>query len=261
MPRSANAARETRPAYSAPALEKGLEILELLATILRPISMREIAERLGRSKGEIFRVVFVLVDRGYLVRDAASDELTLSNRLFDLGMRTPFARELTEIAVPAMDRLSRSCGQSAHLVVIHGGETVVVASTTAQSEISFALKIGYRRPAIDATSGKVIMAFQEPARRRAILDAATKASGRAPVCDPAELDAELDAIAARGYLVAESHDVVGVTDIAAPVLDRNGSALASIVVPYLNRHGIAPRHEDVLSLLLECSGAIREALK
>src|SRR3546814_9813680 len=69
-----------RTTYSAPALEKGLEIIELLAAERRPMSTRAIAERLGRSKGEIFRVVFVLVERGYLRRDAASDELTLSNR-------------------------------------------------------------------------------------------------------------------------------------------------------------------------------------
>src|SRR3546814_12514548 len=58
-----------RTTYSAPALEKGLEIIELLAAERRPMSTRAIAERLGRSKGEIFRVVFVLVERGYPRRE------------------------------------------------------------------------------------------------------------------------------------------------------------------------------------------------
>ena len=70
------ARRERRPAaggYSAPALEKGLDIVELLAAASTPLSTRAIAERIGRSKGEIFRMVFVLLQRGYLVRDATSD--------------------------------------------------------------------------------------------------------------------------------------------------------------------------------------------
>jgi len=58
--------------YAAPALEKGLDILELLAEVGEPLSTREIAERLARSKSEIFRMVFVLQQRGYLAREAGT---------------------------------------------------------------------------------------------------------------------------------------------------------------------------------------------
>ena len=61
--------------YAAPALEKGLDILELLAEVGEPLSTREIAERLARSKSEIFRMVFVLQQRGYLAREAGTDRL------------------------------------------------------------------------------------------------------------------------------------------------------------------------------------------
>ena len=86
--------------YPAPALEKGLEIIELLAMAQTPLSARAIAEQLGRSKNEIFRMLFVLIERGYLDRDPATDEIALSNRLFDLGMRIPRARNLVEVATP-----------------------------------------------------------------------------------------------------------------------------------------------------------------
>jgi DNA-binding IclR family transcriptional regulator len=248
------ARRERRPAaggYSAPALEKGLDIVELLAAASTPLSTRAIAERIGRSKGEIFRMVFVLVQRGYLVRDAASDELTLSNRLFDLGMRTPRSRQLVEVAVPAMERLSDDTGQSSHLVVINQGETVVIATAAGQADISFTLRLGYRRPAIDATSGQIILAFQDELRRRQMIKESLALS-RARI-DRAALAARLDAIAAQGFMVAESHDVVGVTDIGAPILGRHGRAIASIVVPYLNRHNTASRHDSVLeSLVATC---------
>src|SRR3546814_18689595 len=124
------------------------------------MSTRAIAERLGRSKGEIFRVVFVLVERGYLRRDAASDELTLSNRLFELGMRTPRARELIEVAVPAMEALSDACGQSPHLVVVNNGATVVVDSTAGPSEIRLPPRPGHRRPVMPSTTGSILPAFK-----------------------------------------------------------------------------------------------------
>jgi DNA-binding IclR family transcriptional regulator len=239
-------------------LEKGLDIIELLAMSQEPLSTRAIAEKLGRSKGEIFRMVFVLVERGYLTRDATSDELTLSNRLFELGMRTPRSRQLVEVAAPAMERLSEQTGQSAHLVVINSGETVVVATTAGSADISFTLRLGYRRSALDATSGRIIIAFQDEAGRGRLLEESATRS-RATM-SRAKLRKHFDEIVERGFLIAESHDVVGVTDIGAPILGKHGRAVASIVVPYLNRHGAAPRHENVLQELIATCRSISDAL-
>src|SRR5689334_5846705 len=102
-------------AYAAPALEKGLDILEPLAEVGEPLATRAIAERLSRSRSEIFRMVFVLQQRGYLVREAGTDRLALSRRLFDLGIRTPGGRQLTSVVLPLMERFSEETGQAAHL--------------------------------------------------------------------------------------------------------------------------------------------------
>ena len=45
--------------YSAPALEKGLDILEFLSESREPQSLQQIGDGVGRTKGEIFRMVSV----------------------------------------------------------------------------------------------------------------------------------------------------------------------------------------------------------
>jgi DNA-binding IclR family transcriptional regulator len=203
--------------------------------------------------------VYVLVERGYLQRDAGTDQLTLSNRLFELGIRTPRPRQLVEVAVPAMERLSDRTGQSAHLVVVNKGDTVVIATVTGTADIGFSLRLGYRRPALLSTSGQVVIAFQsEAARARLIKEGKTALEESV---DARALIRRLDTIVRRGHLVAESHDVVGVTDIAAPVLDRHGHAAASIVVPYLTRRGTTAAHGNVLGPLLDTCREISAALR
>ncbi|MCZ8101604.1 MAG: IclR family transcriptional regulator [Burkholderiales bacterium] len=258
MPPSVARPDRSALAYSAPALEKGLEIIELLAQAEEPLSTRAIADRLGRSKGEIFRMVFVLVERGYLLRDPVTDELKLSNRLFELGMRTPRSRQLVEVAAPAMEHLSERIGQSSHLVVVNRGETVVIAAAVGGADLSFTLRLGYRRSALEATSGQIILAFQDRGRRARMIDDALESADLA--VDRSEFEARLDAIAARGHLVAQSHDVVGVTDIGAPILGRHGRAMAAIVVPYLNRHRAKPEHDSVLADLVATCRAIADEL-
>ena len=248
---------DDRASYSAPALEKGLDILELLAEEGEPMSARQIGERLGRSKSEIFRMVYVRVDRGYLRRDTATDQLSLSNRLFELGMRTPRSRALVAVAVPKMERLSLLVGHSSHLVVISRGETIVVASATAPAEFNFSLQLGYGNPAVDAVSGKTILAFQPPERRAAMIAESLALMTKPPA--RGKLVEQLDRIAADGSIITSSRHLAGVTDICAPVLDRSGRAIGSIVVPCLQRLGPAWDLEDIRDkLVATCSEIARD---
>lgn len=217
---------------SAPALDKGLDIVELLADEGRPMSVREIGERMGRSKNEIFRMVNVLIERGYLAR-MGSDGLGLTNKLFDIGLKTPRTRDLVSVATPLINELARRTHQSVHLVLPNRGETVVIASTSGNPDMSFTLRLGYRRPLIDALSGMVLIAFQNPERRDELI-----ADSLPLVAEPRPLATilrEARAVARKGYAQRDSPDLVGVTDIAAPILQPNGEATACLVVSCMRR--------------------------
>src|SRR6185369_2085361 len=92
---------ETR--YNVPALEKGLDILELLARTSGPLNLTAIATALGRSTGEIYRVLQYLDHSGYIARADDSDTYSLSMKMFHLSHDNPPMRTLTAAAVPIME--------------------------------------------------------------------------------------------------------------------------------------------------------------
>ena len=101
--------------YRAPALEKGLDILELLVAEHSDLSLSNIAQKLGRSTGELFRMIQVLERRGFVEQSRESGAYRLSGRLLSLGMDQPMVKTLVEIALPHMRQLSLEIGQSCHL--------------------------------------------------------------------------------------------------------------------------------------------------
>jgi DNA-binding IclR family transcriptional regulator len=113
--------------YAAPALEKGLDILELLADATDGLSQNQIAARLGRSVGEIFRMLEVLERRAWLYRSPVEGSYRLSMRMFELAHRHPQIRHLVGVALPLMHQLARTTRQSNHLVVHHDRRILVVA--------------------------------------------------------------------------------------------------------------------------------------
>lgn len=251
--------QERRTTPSAPALEKGLDVIELLAAMGRPMTLREVAEQLGRSKNELFRMVHVLIERGYVVREGA-EGLALTNKLFDIGLKTPRTRDLVTVATPMIQALSRQVRQSVHLVVPNRGETVVIAAASGSEDMNFSLKLGYRRPLADAHSGLVLLAFQPEDRRERLLAESLRLMRVPP--DRAMIDAELRTIGRDGHVVRPSRDLVGVTDIVAPVLLRDGEAIATLVVSYLDRRQTPPgEHDAVLEPLLRVCAELAERLE
>ncbi|MCC2975192.1 IclR family transcriptional regulator [Sphingomonas sp. PL-96] len=221
----------TKSRYQAPALKKGLEILELLATAEAGLSMSDISGALGRSVSEIFRMLQVLEEHRYILRDESGFRLT--SRLFSLGMRQPPVRDLVSTALPVMQELARNTGQSCHLAVPSGSDMVVIAGIEAPGLIGFAVRIGYRRPLHLSASGRILLAFQ-PRNARAGMLAEVREAGH--VVDEAALFPVLDALAADGGGGAPSPVLNGIMDISVPVLSGY-VARAALTIPFVDGPG------------------------
>lgn len=236
--------------YRAPALEKGLDILELLAGCATPLTLTQIVQRLGRSHGELFRMVQVLEYRGYLTTEAGGEGYSLSDRLFSLGMNQPRTRYLIEVALPEMRRLAQDIGQSCHVAVHTMGDMVVVARMESAEQLGFSVRVGYRRPLWQAASGAVLYAFQPAdvrARWEELLDPAPDAATLAA------FRAHADEVRQRAVECTPSRFVGGVTDISAPIL-RSGAAAAALTMPYLAKLG-GPDAIDAAAAAVQAAAA------
>ncbi len=221
------------PRYAAPALEKGLDIVEVLARAEEGLTLAAIAQKLGRTASEIFRMVVTLQQRGYLEVDSA-DRYRLSLKMMELAHQQQPLRSLVSLALPLMRELANRAHQSCHLATYHDGQIIVVAQVDSPGALSFGPKVGALGSLTDTASGNLLLAFRDEAERTRMLAAAVRLLGKLDV-DPAQLLRQGEAARAAGQLTWPSRRVRGVTDIASPVLDRNGQAVATMSVPYLER--------------------------
>ncbi len=242
--------------YEAPALEKGLDILELLAGTVDPMSLSRISEAVGRSRSEMYRVLQVLERRHYLERLPDDDRYILTNRLFMLGMERPAIKGLLEIALPMMHELSEGIQQPCHLVVPSDQHMVVIARVESPYELGLVVRIGHRRPLLEATSGLVLISFQPEAVRAQWLQkggATTRRPGRATLLET------LTTIREQGYACIPSTVVPGVTDLSAPILSGS-AAVAALAVPYMDLVGVRKSRDEVIKALRATTKEISKKL-
>ncbi|HJS32977.1 MAG TPA: IclR family transcriptional regulator [Alphaproteobacteria bacterium] len=230
-----------KPSYSVPALEKAFDVIELLAGESDPLTLSAIAEALDRSPSEIFRVLRTLEERGYLARDPG-DRYLLTNRLFEHGLRRPAIASLLEIAYPEMRALAAAVGHSCHISVLSGGRMVTVARVEQPSAASFVVPIGFSVPVVESASGRVLLAFLPSLEQETWL-------ATLPNVDRAGLARILSRIRARGYEIAPSASVVGITDLSFPLFEADARPVACLAVPLAARRHDRPALRAVIKLV------------
>jgi DNA-binding IclR family transcriptional regulator len=234
--------------YRAPALEKGLDILELLASVSEALTHSEIASRLGRTIHEVFRMLVCLEERGYISRTRPDERYQLSLKLFEVVHYHHPLERLVARARPLVQQVASATGQSCHLAMLNHAEVVVVAQFDAPGNMGFSVRLGANVDLLNTASGHVILAFQNDEVRARALGAWCLRS-RKPI--PAGLPRHLSKIRRRGYEELASYQVRGVLNISYPVLNQHGEAIAAMTVPFLARIGGsvgAPEIREALSL-------------
>jgi DNA-binding IclR family transcriptional regulator len=217
-----------RSRYRAPALEKGLDVLELLAADKSPLNLSAISQRLGRSSGELFRMLQVLEFKGFITSAENGSGYVLTNKLFALAMAQAPVRSLVETALPVMRKLTHEIGQSCHIAVASEDQIVVITRIERPGDLGFSVRIGYRREIVRATSGLVLFAYQSDDVRRVWLKRC-RLKGEAADAFVERANAVRD----RGHHEAASDFVRGIVDLSAPIL-RGDIAVAALTVPFVH---------------------------
>jgi DNA-binding IclR family transcriptional regulator len=217
--------------YAIPALEKGLDVLELLSQARHALGLNEIAATLQRSRQELFRVVTCLAMRGYLLRDA-SGEYRLSSKMLEVGSRHIAQQLLISQAMPAMEALAESTGESCQLLLIGRERLLVVATAAGPAHLQLDVKVGSSIESYNSVVGWIALAFASQngdqaswERRREI----QRAGG--DVIEPGlrsftEWRDRLAAIRRDRYVMAQSSVHSGARICAGPLLNAENKLMA-----------------------------------
>lgn len=247
--------QDTASKYRAPALDKGLDILELLASQPTGMSRAEIVKALDRGPSEIYRMLERLVARGYVGRSFEGDRYALTIKLFQLGATFPPLRRLVAQAQPFMDLFAQETGQSIHLVTPDLGQSYVVAQATGDSPWEFRLRLGAELDLFTTGSGQTLLAFMTDEQLAHTL----KMRDRASQSLPPELETELTEIRKTGHRFAPSLQLVGVTDMSVPVTATGNDIVGVLTCPFLPL--IADDGRDVAEQMEDCLNNLRATAK
>jgi DNA-binding IclR family transcriptional regulator len=211
------------------SLSRGLSLLSLLAKSSRPLTLTELSQKLGFSKGCIQRLTFTLLHLRYIERDRANKAFRLGREAFSIGFPDHRNMDLERLAYPYLEATSKEIEETLNLAVLDGKEIVYVGRVVSQQTLNISMQIGSRRPLHSTSMGKAILAFMAKGRLKELLDTLEMASFTSrTVTTRRELERDLDRITVRGFAVSNGEMEIGVRSVAAPIRNASGAVIAAV---------------------------------
>ena len=213
-------------------LQRGLNVLEALATSPSGLTFSEVVERVELSTGTVNRLLQTLIGRGYVEQDKRSKTYRLGLQVLELQAANLAANQMAALARPRLRNLMLRSGRRAHLAVYRGGDHIVYIDRVDNPESIGRFVPAGRGGPLHATSlGKALLAFARPEvvedylahSRREQLTSRT-------IVDAEALRAELAAVRERGYAVEMEESTTGSFCVGAPVFDYTGEVVAAVSI-------------------------------
>ncbi len=210
-------ARPLPEGVGSQTLDRGLSVLEVVATAPGHVGLREIVERTGLHRSIVYRMVRTLEHRGLLVRDGEG-RYAAGARLAALARGVE--PTLTGVAAPHLAALAERVRKTAFLVVAQDHLAVTILVEEPRSTLAhIAYRPGVQHPLDSGAPGLALLA------------------GGPPV--PGERT-EVAVARVRGWASSHGEVIPGYRSCAAPVHDASGRCVAAVAVVFV---GEAPSPE------------------
>jgi IclR family KDG regulon transcriptional repressor len=226
-------------------------ILECLALEKHPVSVSDLAKRIGTSKSRVFRHLRTLLACDYVIQDEIGGSYGIGPRLLALCQSTGDRHDLGRIAAPFMEKLCERFRHSVIVSRIEADGVHVLKSVSGHTSIVLEVRQGTVLSFDRSAQGKIALAFvavpnsDRPGPSAAARRSFVKAHR-----------GELETIQRTGIATAQMRE--GLMGIATPIFDGNGVAIGTLAL--LNTVAEIQGDNEVVAALKVAALAVSQEL-
>ncbi len=222
-----------KKAAGSQSLERGLDVLEMIAAEGAEVGVRELARRSGLSPTIVQRLISSLASRGYIEKNSDTARYRLGHRSLALGASGEDAFDYVVAARRELERLAHEHRLNGFVSVLRGGRAIYLLAVQADGPVAIKVSPGSEMPLHSTGAGKVLLAALSDSEARKLLGS-RKLAAITPhtITDPASLIASLAKVRRQGFATVNEENIPGVLSVGAPIRDRAGSVVAALSVAF-----------------------------
>lgn len=225
--------RRVTSRYIVKPLLKALEVLKCVGQQPEPLSLKDIALRVGMPKTSVFRYLRTFEAAGMIVHDKTRDLYRIDTRIIGMINLGGEMERLRQICLPHMQRLCELSGETVNLGVMEGSDIVYLEIIESPHAGKLQARVGRRHPVHTTAIGKAMLARMPEEERSAALPRVLRQRTRRSILERQNLFIELEKIGRAGVAEDNSENEDGAICLGAPLFNASGAVIAGISISAL----------------------------
>ncbi len=217
-----------QPIPGTRAVKRVLSLLSAFSESRPRWSLTELSAEVGLSKATAHRMLSVLEQEGFLMRQSGSADFQLGPEMIVLGTLALKAVDVRAVARPELEFLAESTGEDASLESLVGREVLILDEERGRGLLGLGTEIGTRWPAHATATGKALLAWAETAMKEP--EDGLKSITAHTITSWDEWTHVLSEVREKGFATNIEELEYGYHSVAAPVRDREGRITAALSV-------------------------------
>jgi DNA-binding IclR family transcriptional regulator len=248
--------------YKVHSLERGLDLIELLAEDSTEKSLSELSKKASFNQSTTHRVISALKSRGYVRQNPSNSKYRLTLKLFELGNKIIRRFNIKEAAEPILKELAKRTQESIYLIIRDGDDALCIDRIDGNPFVRIlSLEIGGRQPLHLGAAPKVLLAYNDEKEiDRIIEEKGLEAWTAQTITNPIQLKDELEKIRRQGYALSASDVTEGVAAIGFPIFNSDNKVIASISTAGMKDSFTEKRIEEIIEILKAASAQLSNRL-
>lgn len=207
---------------TAPALERGLAILEALARSRGGLSLSQLTRYLDLPKSSVFCLLRTLENCGYLFRDPESGKYTVSLRVCNLASLALSGISMRDQARPHLRQLAEETHLTVHMTILENGSCVLIEKVVPTGVTPIASWVGKHLSLHCTAVGKAVAAYlPEDQLAKILREQGLLRHNENTICSIKRLKQDLELVRQRRYALDDQEEEIGMRCIGAAVFDRD----------------------------------------
>lgn len=215
---------------SVPAIEKGMLILEKLATSQNGLSLAELTRELDLAKSSTYGLLLTLERLGYLHRNGSTGRYMFGMKILSLANMAMNGLNLRKLSTPHIRALMNKTRLTVHLSIQEQNEAVIIEKADSPYTPKVETWVGKRMGIHCTAAGKALLSdWPEELLDRLIRHGLPRYNDNT-IISPKKLKKELDEVRKQGFSVDDEEETIGSRCIGAPIRDQSGRVVAAVSV-------------------------------
>jgi DNA-binding IclR family transcriptional regulator len=229
------------------AVKRAVEVLELFKRTVPELGVTEVANKLSLNKATVARLMYTLMENGFLTKIGNSEQYRLGWKVCLLGDIFLSTINLREIALPYMKELNSKWNETIDLCILSGYNRLWLERLESNYEVRPMSVVGRLGPIHAGAGGKVLLGFLPELEIKKFLETEELPRfTKNTITNKRVLKKEIERIQDQGYAVSYEERVPLINAVAAPIRDHQGYVIASLSISGLVSSLTPERIQDSL---------------